>query len=196
MRRLTLFTSILTIFAAIPACDDDAGSGEGTPDTVATGNDFDFDTMETHNSNTVRQLITYVKPENFTEEVLKSNYPVVVDFYADWCNPCKYMAPYFKKFAETYPDVKFVKYDVDQDDFKDPWCVSGLYGIDAIPTFDFFYLGEEYTKFRFTGADAETLESNIASFVKEIKMKYGKKKPWSLEFITEDSTTRGEYCSR
>lgn len=40
--------------------------------------------------------------ENFNEEVLKSDIPVMVDFYADWCGPCKMMMPIVEKMAEKY----------------------------------------------------------------------------------------------
>ena len=52
---------------------------------------------------------------NFEEEVLNSPLPVLVDFYADWCNPCKMMAPTVAKLAEAYEGkVKVGKINVDE----------------------------------------------------------------------------------
>jgi thioredoxin len=128
-------------------------------------------TDKTVSPSALRPLVMYIGPEDFTEEVLKSNYPVVVDFYADWCGPCKYMAPYFEKLAEMHPEAKFVKYDVDQDDSKDPASVCSTYKITALPTFDFFYLGEEYPQFKVIGAKIENLRDNIIYFIDEVQKK-------------------------
>jgi thioredoxin 1 len=48
---------------------------------------------------------------NFGLDVLQSSSPVLVDFHANWCGPCKLMAPIFKQLAEEFDDVKFVKVD-------------------------------------------------------------------------------------
>ena len=67
---------------------------------------------------------------NFEEEVLNSPLPVLVDFYADWCNPCKMMAPTVAKLAEAYEGkVKVGKINVDEQ----PELAS-KFGIMSIPT--------------------------------------------------------------
>lgn len=70
---------------------------------------------------------------------------VIVDFYADWCGPCKIMEPQFKKAAETLTDVQFAKLDVDgaQD-------IASMYDVMSIPTTIFFKDGEVVE--RHTGA--------------------------------------------
>lgn len=50
-------------------------------------------------------------PNKFDIEVTNSKVPVIVDFYANWCGPCKLVSPIFKSLAEEYEDVKFVKVD-------------------------------------------------------------------------------------
>lgn len=76
--------------------------------------------------------------ENFENEVIKSDIPVLVDFYADWCGPCKMMMPVVEKLAETYEGkVKVGKVNSDEN--------SGLasrYNIMSIPSFLIIKNGE------------------------------------------------------
>lgn len=76
--------------------------------------------------------------KNFEEEVLKSDVPVLVDFFADWCGPCKMMAPVVAKFAEEFDGkVKVGKINVD-----DNGEIAQKYGVMSIPNFKFFKNGE------------------------------------------------------
>lgn len=76
--------------------------------------------------------------ENFENEVLKSDIPVLVDFYADWCGPCKMMMPVVEKLAETYEGkVKVGKVNSDDDS-----NLAARYGIMSIPSFLIFKNGE------------------------------------------------------
>jgi len=75
---------------------------------------------------------------NFNEEVLKSDIPVLVDFYADWCGPCKMMAPVVEKIAEKYAGkVKVGKLNVDASPAS-----AAKYKVMSIPTFLVFKNGE------------------------------------------------------
>ncbi|MBO7364126.1 MAG: thioredoxin [Lachnospiraceae bacterium] len=68
--------------------------------------------------------------ENFEEEVLKSELPVLVDFFATWCGPCKMMAPLIASFAdEQAGKVKVGKVDIDEN-----MSLVSTYGISAVPT--------------------------------------------------------------
>ena len=74
--------------------------------------------------------IVDVSDQNFEEEILKSDKPGIIDFWAEWCAPCKQITPILKDLAEEYGDrVKVVKMDIDANP-KTP----GDYGIRAIPT--------------------------------------------------------------
>ena len=76
--------------------------------------------------------------ENFDTEVLGSDTPVLVDFYADWCGPCKMMMPVVEKMAETYEGkVKVGKLNVDENN-----AIAGKYGVMSIPSFMVFKNGE------------------------------------------------------
>ena len=71
-------------------------------------------------------------------EVLKSDIPVLVDFYADWCGPCKMMAPLVHQLAEEYAGkAKIGKVNVDQN-----IELAQKYRVMSIPTFVFFKNGE------------------------------------------------------
>jgi len=75
---------------------------------------------------------------NFEEEVIKSKLPVLVDFYAEWCGPCKMMAPLIDKLAKEYDGKwKIAKVNVDESP-----QTSAKYGIQSIPSLKFFKNGE------------------------------------------------------
>lgn len=63
------------------------------------------------------------------DQFLKENTSVFIDFYADWCGPCKMVAPIVEKVSEIYPDVAFAKVNVD-----DVPEVAERYGVMSIPT--------------------------------------------------------------
>jgi thioredoxin 1 len=77
-------------------------------------------------------------PATFDETVLQSDVPVVVDFWAGWCGPCRMVAPEVEALAEEQGDsVKVVKVDVD----RNP-SVASRYGVMSIPTIALFKEGE------------------------------------------------------
>jgi thioredoxin 1 len=80
-----------------------------------------------------------VNDETFEREVILSPLPVVVDFYADWCAPCRATEPVFRDLSERLAGrVKFATVDVD-----DAALVSLSYGIQSIPTYLFLRHGHE-----------------------------------------------------
>jgi thioredoxin 1 len=82
--------------------------------------------------------VTEVTDKTFDAEVLKSDKPVIVDFWAEWCAPCRAIAPIIKQLAAEHGDqVKIVKMNIDESP-----QTPGQYGVRAIPTVLAFQDGE------------------------------------------------------
>ena len=78
-----------------------------------------------------------VNKENFKNEVLESSKPVLVDFYADWCGPCRMLAPVIEEIAVERDDIKVCKINVDNDSE-----LAAAYGVMSIPSLFVFKNGE------------------------------------------------------
>ena len=98
-----------------------------------------------------------VNLDNFAEEVLRSEKPVLLDMYADWCGPCMMMAPELEAFAEETDKVKVCKLNVDE-----ATDLALTFGVMSIPTVLLFKNGQEEK--RFVGAKEK---NQIAEFVEE-----------------------------
>ncbi|MBQ8960195.1 MAG: thioredoxin [Ruminococcus sp.] len=79
-----------------------------------------------------------VNKDTFPEEVLSSDKPVVADFYADWCGPCKAMRPILEELSGQREDVKFVSINIDDEDE-----LADEYDVSSIPCLVVFKNGEE-----------------------------------------------------
>ena len=87
--------------------------------------------------------VMQVNDDNFDTEVLKSGVPVMVDFYATWCGPCKQLAPIVDQLAKDYAGkIKVVKLDIDEAP-----AIASSHGIMAVPTLILFKGGSEKAKF-------------------------------------------------
>lgn len=83
-------------------------------------------------------MVKTINSANFDEEVLKNQGLVVVDMYADWCGPCKMMAPVLDGLSNEYGDVKFCKINVDENP-----DIASNYGVQSIPNFVFIKDGKK-----------------------------------------------------
>ncbi|HCV21387.1 MAG TPA: thiol reductase thioredoxin [Gammaproteobacteria bacterium] len=102
--------------------------------------------------------IIHVSDDSFKQEVLESEKPVLIDYWAEWCGPCKMIAPVLDELADEYADkVQVAKLNIDDNPATPP-----KYGIRGIPTLMLFKNGEvEATK---VGAVSKT---QLAAFLDE-----------------------------
>ncbi len=84
------------------------------------------------------EIVKATSDESFTQDVLKSSKPVLVDFYADWCRPCKMLSPVVESLAKKY-DGKVVFYKLNVDNSPK---TSELYAVRAIPALKIFRNGK------------------------------------------------------
>jgi thioredoxin 1 len=83
--------------------------------------------------------ITHTSDATFDADVLESDAPVLVDYWAEWCGPCKMIAPLLDEVAKDYGDkLRIVKVNVDENQE-----ITAKYGIRGIPTLKLFKNGEE-----------------------------------------------------
>ncbi|MEI7631443.1 MAG: thioredoxin, partial [Actinomycetes bacterium] len=78
-----------------------------------------------------------VSDESFTADVLQSEKPVIVDFWAEWCGPCRMVAPILEEIASENDSIVIAKLNVDENP-----QISASYGITSIPTLNVYKGGE------------------------------------------------------
>jgi thioredoxin 1 len=83
----------------------------------------------------------HITKDNFEAEVLKSDKPVLIDFWATWCGPCQMMGPVIEEIANERTDIKVCKIDVDQQQE-----LAAEYGVMSIPTLLVIKDGKEVNK--------------------------------------------------
>ena len=107
--------------------------------------------------------VVNVNGDNFEEEVVNADKPVLVDFFADWCGPCKMMAPAFEDLSDKYDNLKFAKLDTQQNQ-----DIAQKYSIQGIPALLVLSKGKEVD--RIVGfAPKEALKRKIDSILEKIE---------------------------
>ncbi|MCR5735245.1 MAG: thioredoxin [Lachnospiraceae bacterium] len=98
--------------------------------------------------------------ENFNEEVMNSDIPVMIDFYAEWCGPCQMMMPIVKEMAQKYDGkVKIGKVNTDEEQ-----DLAERFGVMSIPSF-FFMKNGEVVSSRIGGMSKDALDQSICSLL-------------------------------
>lgn len=91
---------------------------------------------------TITNMVKSVNNESFKTEVLGGDGTVLVDFYADWCGPCKMTTPIIEEISEELKDIRFVKVNVDENQE-----IASEYSVFSIPTFIIFKNGKVVSQF-------------------------------------------------
>ena len=131
-----------------PLADHD---GDATEDDLSLTGDVGPQRADTSTDHAIEQVTT----ENFESEVLDAESPVLVDFYAEWCGPCKKLAPILSGLAADTPGVKVVKVDIDKSK-----QLAKTYRVRSVPTLILFRQGEPVSEHRGL-ADRRTVETLV-----------------------------------
>jgi thioredoxin 1 len=102
-------------------------------------------------------MITEVSDIKEYDQIVKENKIVFIDFYAEWCGPCKRISPYIDDLSELFDHIKFIKIDVDKME-----QLSNSFKIQAMPTFLILKNGKEET--RITGADKDKIKKMLLEY--------------------------------
>lgn len=103
--------------------------------------------------------VLHLNDSDFENEVINSGVPVLVDFWATWCGPCKMIAPSLDELSEEMPNVKFVKIDIDKNS-----GYAGQLGIMSIPTLLIYKNGEVVGK-QVGAMPKDSIKNFIESFI-------------------------------
>ena len=109
-----------------------------------------------------KDLIFHLEHPDHLNKLLKKHRLIIVDTWANWCGPCKKIAPHFEQLAKIHKDkdyIIFTKDNIDNEHSPHREIVS------AIPTFFFYFEGKKQDKLTYTGADITHVEKSINKII-------------------------------
>ena len=115
----------------------------------------------------VHEITSESQFNNFLNDT-KGNKYIFVDFYTQWCPPCKKIAPHIEKLSEMHPRVTFLKVDVGNEKFQ---SLSAKYSIGSVPTFLIFKVGVEKPTEPIIGADTKKIETALQFLTTDMEIK-------------------------
>lgn len=169
MKKIFKTVSILLISVVVFSCSNDTKKQESS-DNSAVKTTIEGKTESAPITAGIDGKVQHISTEQFVKGVsdfrtnpkfsLKSELPCVVDFYADWCKPCKMIAPYMEELAVEYKGkVNFLKINVDEESE-----IANFYKIEAIPALMFCTKTGD-PKMEVGGADKATINQRIQNYL-------------------------------
>ncbi|HLO59090.1 MAG TPA: thioredoxin [Bacteroidales bacterium] len=162
--RITGYLSMLFLFIAITGCNGQTGKNSGGNKSVSpvsqvnAGNDGL--PRQLTKQDFLKMVMNYEK--NTEVWVYEGNKPCLVDFYADWCGPCKLTSPILEELSKQYGDrINFYKVDIDEEQE-----LAAIFGIQSIPTFLFCPMDGQPTM---SSGIARSKEETKQMFIKQIE---------------------------
>ncbi len=123
--------------------------------------------------------LEHIKDKSVYDKIIKENKLVAIDFFATWCGPCQYISPIFAEMKEKFPEIKFIKVDVDEAEE-----ISQSEQIDCMPTFIFYENGIKKSKF--SGADEDGLINELIKLCPNSPMALENKEPENLIHLEKE----------
>lgn len=146
MKDKVLIIVLIIIFAVLLIASSTFLQKEEGKKISKSGNNIVEENLSNSNNNIVEEKsmtgnVLEITSENFEKEVLESEKTVLVDFYADWCGPCKMLSPIVEEVAEEEENIKFVKLNIDNAE-----DIAIQYQVMSIPTLVVIKNGEEVNR--------------------------------------------------
>ena len=101
--------------------------------------------------------------KEFTNIIKNSKTPIILDFFAQWCNPCIGLIPFLEELSIKYKNISIYKIDVDNEDCNE---ICTLYNISCMPTLIFIKDKVSIDEYKIEGANREKIEENIIKIIK------------------------------
>ena len=132
-RKFFTLLALMVGFMTLASCKGQAKNNEAASNTETTGKETAAP-VHLNKADFLKKVYNYEASPN--EWKYLGNKPAIIDFYADWCGPCKMLAPTVEKMAELHPEVHFYEVDIDED-----MDLATRFKVMSVPTLLYFRRG-------------------------------------------------------